>query len=87
MKMNLYEPLKDLYKDEVRKIASKLNLPKEITTRVRIIESKDATTANFSKIPYSILETISTRITNEIKGVNRVVYDITNKPPATMEWE
>jgi GMP synthase (glutamine-hydrolysing) len=54
---------------------------------VRIIESKDAMTANFSKIPYEILERISTRITNEISEVNRVVYDISNKPPATMEWE
>jgi GMP synthase (glutamine-hydrolysing) len=44
-------------------------------------------TANFTKIPYEILERMSTRITNEIKEVNRVVYDITNKPPATMEWE
>ena len=54
---------------------------------VRVIESRDAMTANFSKIPFSILERISTRITNEIIEVNRVVYDITNKPPATMEWE
>ncbi|MEK7167033.1 MAG: glutamine-hydrolyzing GMP synthase [Patescibacteria group bacterium] len=158
LKMKLYEPLKDLYKDEVRKLAHNLNLPKEITTRqvfpgpglairiigeitpkrvkivrqagkiieeelketkfwkniwmsfavllsiksvgiqgdersykypivVRIIESQDAMTANFSKISFSILERISTRITNEITEINRVVYDITNKPPATMEWE
>jgi len=158
LKLKLYEPLRDLYKDEVRKIAGELGLPKKIITRqvfpgpglairiigevtqkkveivrrasqiieeelkktrfwkniwmsfavllsiksvgiqgdrrsyrypvvVRIIESKDAMTANFSKIHFSILERISTRITNEIKEVNRVVYDITNKPPATMEWE
>lgn len=158
LKLKLYEPLKDLYKDEVRNLARELDLPKEITTRqvfpgpglavriigevtpervrivrqagkiieeelretkfwksiwmsfavvlpirsvgiqgdersykcpvvVRIIESRDAMTANFSKIPFSILEKISTRITNEIREVNRVVYDITNKPPATMEWE
>ena len=54
---------------------------------LRIVESKDGMTANFSKLPYEILEKISTRITNEIKEVNRVVYDITNKPPGTMEWE
>lgn len=158
LKMKLYEPLKDLYKDEVRELGRELALPKEITTRqvfpgpglavriigeitpervkivrragkiieeelrekkfwkdiwmsfavllpiksvgiqgdersykypvvVRIVESRDAMTANFSKIPFSILEKISTRITNEVREVNRVVYDITNKPPGTMEWE
>ncbi len=158
LKLKLYEPLRDLYKDEVRKIAQEIKLPKDITNRqvfpgpglavriigevnperadivrraqsiieqelidtkywkqvwmsfavllpiksvgiqgdersykypivLRVIESEDAMTANFSKLPYEILEKISTRITNEIKQVNRVVYDITNKPPATMEWE
>jgi len=158
IKLEIYEPLRELYKDEVRKIGQKLNLPKTITGRkvfpgpglairiigkitpdrvrivraagyiieqelkkanlyqklwmafavllpiksvgiqgdsrsykypvvLRIIESKDAMTASFAKIPYPILEKISTRITNEIKEVNRVVYDISNKPPATMEWE
>jgi GMP synthase (glutamine-hydrolysing) len=158
MKLELYEPLRNLYKDEVRKLAIKVGLKKDIVKRhvfpgpglavriigeitpqkaevvrkssyiveqelkkanlyekvwmaftvflsiksvgiqgdarsyknplvVRIIESKDAMTANFSKIPYEILERISTRITNEISEVNRVVYDISNKPPATMEWE
>jgi len=158
MKLEVYEPLRDLYKDEVREVARRLKLPDEIITRhvfpgpglgirilgevtpekadicrragyiieeelkkagiygrywmgfavllplrsvgiqgdsrtykypvvVRIIESKDAMTANFSKVPYEVLEAISSRITNEIMEVNRVVYDITNKPPATMEWE
>ncbi len=158
MKLTLYEPLRDLYKDEVRKIARMLKIPNEIIKRhvfpgpglairivgevtreraeivrkasyiieeelkkarlyekvwmafavllsvktvgiqgdarsykypivVRIIESKDAMTANFAKIPYNVLEKISTRITNEISKVNRVVYDISDKPPATMEWE
>ncbi len=158
IKLEIYEPLKNLYKDEVRNIAKKLNLSKNLVKRqvfpgpgfairiigdvkeekvnivrkatyiieqelkkanlyekvwmafavllsiksvgiqgdarsykypivVRIIESKDAMTANFSKIPYKILEKISNRITNEINEVNRVVYDISNKPPATMEWE
>lgn len=158
MNLELYEPLKDLYKDEVRQIAKSLSLPGDIVNRqvfpgpglairiigevtpekaeivrkasriveeglgkekfnyrvwmafavllpvktvgiqgdersykypvvVRIVESKDAMTANFFKVPYSVLERISTRITNEIREVNRVVYDITNKPPASMEWE
>lgn len=158
MNMIVYEPLRDLYKDEVRKTAAKLKLPKEIVSRhifpgpglgvrilgeitpkkaeitrkassiieeelkkkalyekqwmafavllpiksvgiqgdsrsykqtiaIRIITSKDAMTARFSKIPFSVLETISSRITNEIQEINRVVYDITNKPPSTMEWE
>ena len=156
--LSLYEPLRDLYKDEVRTLAKTLKLPKEITDRqvfpgpglairiigevnptttaivrkaghiieselmgtkhwkdiwmsfgvflpvqsvgiqgdersykhplvLRIVESRDAMTANFAKLPYEILEKISTRLTNEIKEINRVVYDITNKPPATMEWE
>ncbi len=156
--LELYEPLRDLYKDEVRALARTLSLPSSILTRqvfpgpglairiigevtseraeivrqaswiieeelrktkhwdaiwmsfavllpiksvgiqgdersykypvvVRIVESRDAMTAQFSKLPFEILEKISTRITNEVKEVNRVVYDITHKPPATMEWE
>ena len=158
MMLEIIEPLKDLYKDEVRRIGVKLGVPKEIITRhpfpgpglavriigpinkdklnilrdadeilideikkagiyenlwqafcvflplktvgimgdfrtyeyicaIRVVESVDAMTANFSKLNWELLEKISTRIINEVKGINRVVYDISNKPPSTIEYE
>lgn len=154
MNLVLIEPLRNFYKDEVRKIGKVLELPDEIINRqpfpgpglavriigevteekleilrkadaiiqeelkdtklwqafavftgikttgvrgderaygetiaIRAIEAQDAMSANFAHLPYEVLNKISTRIVNEVKEVNRVVYDITNKPPATMEWE
>ncbi len=158
MPFGLIEPLRDLFKDEVRQIGRELGLPEEIlvkqpfpgpglavrllgevtrerleplraadaivveeirraglydktwqafavllpvqsvgvmgdgrtyghTIAVRVVESVDAMTADWSRLPMEVLERMSTRIVNEVPGVNRVVYDISSKPPSTIEWE
>ena len=159
LKFSLVEPLRTLFKDEVRQVGLELGLPEEIIWRqpfpgpglgiriigevtqerldllrkadviaraelkdagldrtiwqcpvvlladvrsvgvqgdgrtyghpivLRPVSSEDAMTADWSRIPYEVLEKISTRITNEVQGVNRVVLDVTSKPPATIEWE
>jgi len=158
MKLKLIEPLRELFKDEVRLVGAALGLPKEVVWRqpfpgpglgvrvmgditpvnleilrnadevlqeemmasgyywkvwqsfavflpvktvgvfgdertydfviaLRIVESVDAMTADWAKIPHDLLQKISSRITNEVRGVSRVVLDISSKPPATIEWE
>ncbi len=158
LNLKVVEPLKDLYKDEVKELAKKLGLPETLINRqpfpgpslairiigevteerlsilreadaivreyidrsdirnqlwqyfavllpissvgvmgdsrtyehtiaIRIVESKDGMTANFAKIDWDLLEKIASEIVNRVHGINRVVYDITNKPPATIEWE
>lgn len=158
MPFSLIEPLRDLFKDEVRQIGRELKLPEEIlvkqpfpgpglavrllgevtpgkletlraadavvveeirsaglyektwqafavllpvrsvgvmgdgrtyadTIAVRVVDSQDAMTADWSRLPMEVLERISVRIVNEVPGVNRVVYDISSKPPSTIEWE
>ena len=140
IKFQLIEPLRTLFKDEVRAIGTELGLPDEIAKErldllreadaiareelskagldrdiwqcpvvlladvhsvgvqgdertygspivLRPVSSEDAMTADWSRVPYDVLATISTRITNECRQINRVVLDCTSKPPATIEWE
>ena len=59
----------------------------ENVAAVRAVHSRDGMTADWVRLPYDVLQRISTRIINEVKGINRVAYDISSKPPGTIEWE
>ena len=57
------------------------------TIVLRAVTTEDFMTAGWSRLPYEVLARVSNRIVNEVRGINRVVYDVTTKPPATIEWE
>jgi GMP synthase (glutamine-hydrolysing) len=59
----------------------------DYTLALRAVQTSDFMTCEFARLPYALLARASARITNEVKGINRVVYDVTSKPPATIEWE
>ncbi len=83
--------MRNLFKDEVRELGSELGLANfrtyDYTLALRGVTTTDFMTADWARIPYDVLDTISRRTVNRVQHINRIVYDITSKPPATIEWE
>ena len=73
--------------ERMKLVETMIDMRDDLPANVDVVETIDFMTARFAHLPYDLIETVSNRIMNEIKEVSRVTYDISSKPPATIEWE